>query len=271
MSCGCSKTGGCGCSTNKSNENVVSGPLGTTNIKKIIGVLSGKGGVGKTMVSSLLAVTLARQGYKVGILDADVTGPSIPKMFGLTNRDAYGDGKGLIPLISENLGIKLISINMMLEDDEAPVLWRGPIVGNMVKQFYTDVYWDELDFLIVDMPPGTSDVALSVVQEIPIDEMIMVTSPSKLVNMIVAKAINMARMTDVRIVGLVENMSYVKCECGKEIKLFNSDSSQDLSNRYGLEILSKIPLDPELSQHCDDGTIEMYSGNYLDKLVDKIK
>lgn len=271
MSCGCSKENkSCGCGS-KTVDQVTKGPLGSTKIGKIIGVLSGKGGVGKTMVSSLLAVSLARQGYRVGILDADVTGPSIPKMFGLTNRDAYGDGKGLIPLLSEQLGIKIISINMMLEDDEAPVLWRGPIVGNMVKQFYTDVYWEEIDYLIVDMPPGTSDVSLSVVQEIPIDEMVMVTSPSKLVSMIVAKAINMARMTDVRVVGLVENMSYVKCECGKEIKLFKTDASEDLADRYGLPLLARIPLDVELSTYCDEGTIEEYSGNYLNQLIEKIK
>lgn len=267
MSCGCSKNGGC---SSMMNDNVVKGPLGSTNIKKIIGILSGKGGVGKTMISALLATSLAKKGYKVGILDADVTGPSIPKMFGLSNRDAYGDGKGLIPLVSDSLGIKIISINMMLENDETPVLWRGPIVGNMVKQFYTDVYWDELDFLIVDMPPGTSDVSLSVVQEIPIDEIIMVTTPSKLVNMIVAKAINMARMVEVKLVGLVNNMAYIKCDCGQELKLFKEDYSIDLSLRYGLEILAKIALDSNLSQLCDDGKIEEYQDIYLQRLIDKV-
>lgn len=246
-------------------------PLPSTKIGKIIGVLSGKGGVGKSMVSSLIAVSLANKGYKVGILDGDITGPSIGKMFGLENREIYGDETGIVPILSSVLNIKIVSMNMFLESDENPCLLRGPIVGNFVKQFYTDVYWQELDYLIIDMPPGTSDVSLSVIQEIPIDEIVMVTSPSKLVSMIVAKAINMARMTGIRISGLVENMSYIKCEhCHQNTRLYDEKITLELSNRYQVQILDHIPLDPNLSLLCDKGEIEKANVDYLDNTVKNI-
>lgn len=244
-------------------------PTDDTVIKKIVGVLSGKGGVGKSMVSSLLAVELAEKGYKVGILDADITGPSIPKMFNLHNQ-LMGDEKGIFPAVT-TLGIKVISINMMLENEEDPVLWRGPLLGNLIKQFYTEVHWGELDYLLIDMPPGTSDVAISVVQQIPVDEFVMVTTPSKLVSMVVAKAINMTKEVQKPVVGLVENMAYVVCdECGHQINIYKNDDTADVAERYGLEVVAKLPLDPELANEADEGNIENYSGGYLKDLVAKL-
>lgn len=268
MACSNGSCNGCsGCTP----QNVSSVPIAGTNINKIIGILSGKGGVGKTMVSSLIAVGLAKAGYRVGIMDADITGPSIPKMFGLEHTEVYGDENGISPLVTTDLGIKVISVNMMLPDDEDPALWRGPIIGNMIKQFYTNVYWDELDYLIIDMPPGTSDVALNVVQEIPIDGLIMVTNPGRLVNMIVAKTIKMAQLTKVKVIGLVENMSYIKCDdCGHEIHIYDEAAINDIVSRYHLEILAKIPLDPKLGQFCELGNIEAITDEYLSELIKKL-
>lgn len=241
-----------------------------TNIKKIVGVLSGKGGVGKSMVSSLLAVELAQQGYKVGIMDADITGPSIPKMFGLRGQ-LYGDEKGVFPAVT-TLGIKVVSVNMMLENEDDAVLWRGPILGSMITQFYTEVHWGELDYLLIDMPPGTSDVAISVIQQIPVDEFVMVTTPSKLVSMVVGKAINMAKQVNKPITGLVENMAYIKCdECGHEIKLYKNDDTDEVASKYGLEVLARIPMDAELAYDADEGSIEAYNGEVLKDLVEKLK
>ena len=269
----CNEREGCthDCSTCSQNcgERVEIKPTDDTKIKKIIGVLSGKGGVGKSMVSSLLAVTLAQKGYKVGIMDADITGPSIPKMFNLKTQ-LYGDEKGIFPATS-TLGIKVVSINMMLENEDAPVLWRGPILGGIIRQFYTEVHWGELDYLLIDMPPGTSDVAISIVQEIPVDNFVMVTTPSKLVSMVVGKAINMAKEVKKPIVGLVENMAFVKCdECGHEIKIYSSDETEATAKKYELEVLGKLPIDPILANYADEGEIENYDGAYLDKLVEKL-
>ena len=269
----CNEREGCthDCSTCSQNcgERVEIKPTDDTKIKKIIGVLSGKGGVGKSMVSSLLAVSLAQKGYKVGIMDADITGPSIPKMFNLKTQ-LYGDEKGIFPATS-TLGIKVVSINMMLENEDAPVLWRGPILGGIIRQFYTEVHWGELDYLLIDMPPGTSDVAISIVQEIPVDSFVMVTTPSKLVSMVVGKAINMAKEVKKPIVGLVENMAFVKCdECGHEIKIYNNDETETTAKKYELEVLGKLPIDPILANYADEGEIENYDGAYLDNLVEKL-
>ena len=245
-------------------------PTADTKIKKIVGVLSGKGGVGKSMVSALLAVQLAEQGYSVGIMDADITGPSIPKMFGL-NQQLYGAEEGIFPAVS-TLGIKVVSINMMLENEDDAVLWRGPILGGLIKQFYTEVHWGELDYLLIDMPPGTSDIAISVIQQIPVDEFIMVTTPSKLVSMVVGKAINMAKTVNKPIVGLVENMAYVKCDaCGHEINIYRNDETAATAEKYGLEVVGKLPIDPELANDADEGNIESFKGDYLKALSEKLK
>ncbi|MBQ0035752.1 MAG: Mrp/NBP35 family ATP-binding protein, partial [Firmicutes bacterium] len=228
------------CEQNCSERIELAKTLDDVKIGKIIGVLSGKGGVGKSMVTSLLAVELAQKGYKVGIMDADITGPSIPKMFNL-NSQLYGDEIGIFPAIS-TLGIEVISINNMLENEDVPVLWRGPILGGVIKQFYSEVHWGELDYLLIDMPPGTSDVAISIIQQIPVDSFVMVTTPSKLVSMVVGKAINMTKQVNKEIVGLVENMAYVKCdECGHEINIYQNDVTQEVADKYGLEVVGKLP------------------------------
>ena len=256
------------CSQNCGEKEVIK-PTSDTKISKIIGVLSGKGGVGKSMVSALLAVELAQKGYKVGIMDADITGPSIPKMFNL-NTQLYGDELGIFPATS-TLGIKVVSINMMLENEDAPVLWRGPILGGVIRQFYTEVHWGELDYLLIDMPPGTSDVAISIIQDIPVDSFVMVSTPSKLVSMVVGKAINMAKEVDKPIVGLVENMAYVKCDaCGHEINIYNNDDTEATAKKYNLEVLAKLPIDSVLANFADEGEIESYSNNYLEKLISKL-
>ena len=270
----CAEREGCShdCSTcgQNCNERIeVRTPLKDTKIKKIIGVLSGKGGVGKSMVSSLLAVELAQKGYRVGIMDADITGPSIPKMFNLTSQ-LFGDEEGIFPAVS-TLGIEVVSINNMLENEDVPVLWRGPILGGIIRQFYTEVHWGELDYLIIDMPPGTSDVAISIIQEIPVDEFVMVTTPSKLVSMVVGKAINMAKQVNKPITGLVENMAYIKCEeCGHEMAIYKNDVTAETAEKYGLEVLAKLPIDPDLANEADEGNIESYDGNLLEGLINKL-
>ncbi len=242
-------------------------PLESTNIKHIIGVLSGKGGVGKSMISSLLAIELAKRGFSVGILDADITGPSIPKMFDI-EATAYGDDKGIYPNLSKKYQIKIVSAAMLLESEDTPVLWRGPIVSGMVEQFYHQVYWTNLDYLIVDMPPGTSDVALTVGQSLPLDGIVMVTSPSKLVSSVVSKAIVMADKMNTQVLALVENMAYVKCpNCDEKIMLYQNDVSQELAQKYNLKLMAALPLEPKLANLADEGLIEEYSEDYLNELV----
>lgn len=244
-------------------------PTSDTKINKIVGILSGKGGVGKSMVSAMLAVELARKGYRVGIMDADITGPSIPKMFGL-NVQLFGDEEGIYPA-ETSLGIKTVSINMMLENEDDAVLWRGPILGGLIKQFYTEVHWGELDYLLIDMPPGTSDIAISVIQQIPVDEFVMVTTPSKLVSMVVGKAINMAKTVSKPIAGLIENMAFIKCdECGHEISIYKNDVTQETAEKYGLKVLAKLPMDPDLANDADEGHIENYEGNLLEQLIENL-
>ena len=259
----------CGSCGQDCSSRVEINPTDDTNIKKIVGVLSGKGGVGKSMVSSLLAVELARKGYRVGIMDADITGPSIPNMFNLHGQ-LMGDEKGIYPL-ETSLGIKVISINNMLESEEDPVLWRGPMLGGLIRQFYTEVHWGELDYLLIDMPPGTSDVAISIIQQIPVDEFVMVTTPSKLVSMVVSKAINMTKEVSKPIVGLIENMAYVKCDkCGNEITIYQSDETPQVAEKHGLSVLAKLPLNPDLANLADDGLIEKYDEDYMKDLVNAL-
>ena len=235
-------------------------------VGKVFGVVSGKGGVGKSMVTSQLAVLLRRRGLKVGILDADVTGPSIPKAFGVRQR-AMGDERGMLP-VSTSGGIELISVNLLLDDETDPVLWRGPVIGGVVTQFWTDVIWD-VDYLLVDMPPGTGDVALSVFQSLPLDGVIIVASPQELVGMVVEKAVKMAEMMDIPIVGVVENMSYLLCpDCGREIPLFGQGKTQAAADAHHIPLLARMPLDPQLAQLCDQGRIEDFQGGWLDGTAD---
>ena len=259
----------CGSCGQDCSSRVEINPTDDTNIRKIVGVLSGKGGVGKSMVSSLLAVELARKGYSVGIMDADITGPSIPNMFNLHGQ-LMGDEKGIYPM-ETSLGIKVVSINNMLENEEDPVLWRGPMLGGLIRQFYTEVHWGELDYLLIDMPPGTSDVAISIIQQIPVDEFVMVTTPSKLVSMVVSKAINMTKEVNKPIVGLIENMAYVKCDkCGNEITIYQNDETPQVAEKHGLRVLAKLPLNPELANLADDGLIEKYNENYMEDLINAL-
>lgn len=234
-------------------------------VGKIFGVVSGKGGVGKSMVTSQLAVLMHRLRYKTGVLDADVTGPSIPKAFGVHQR-ALGDERGMMPVETAS-GIQLMSVNLLLDDETDPVLWRGPVIGGVVTQFWTDVIWD-VDYLFVDMPPGTGDVALSVFQSLPLDGVIIVASPQELVSMVVEKAVKMAEMMNIPIVGVVENMSYLLCpDCGKEIPLFGAGKTQAAADAHHIPLLARMPIDPALAQLTDLGRIEDFTGDWLGNVV----
>lgn len=223
-----------------------------SSIKKVIGVVSGKGGVGKSFVTAGLASKMRKKGYEVGILDADITGPSIPKMFGV-HGPAVGNDMGIDPIQAED-GTKIMSINLLMDDEEAPVVWRGPVIAGAVKQFWTDVIWGDLDYLFVDMPPGTGDVPLTVFQSLPVDGIIIVTSPQELVQMIVKKAYNMAGMMNIPVLGVVENYSYLKCpDCGKEISLFGESHIDEAAKELGIDVLGKLPLDPKSAQAADEG------------------
>ena len=238
-------------------------------VGKVFGVVSGKGGVGKSMVTSQLAVLMARKGYKVGVLDADVTGPSIPKAFGVHQR-AMADDRGMLPVPTAG-GIQLMSVNLLLDNETDPVLWRGPVIGGVVTQFWTDVVWD-VDYLFVDMPPGTGDVALSVFQSLPLDGIIIVASPQELVSMVVEKAVKMAEMMDIPIVGVVENMSYLICpDCGKEIPLFGQGKTQAAAEAHSLKLLARMPIDPKLAELADAGRIEDFQGRWLIPVADVLE
>lgn len=243
-------------------------PHALSSIKKVIGVVSGKGGVGKSMTSAMLAVLLNRRGYKTGVLDADITGPSIPRLFGVKG-PATGDGESLNP-VSSRTGVEIMSINLLLDDPEAPVVWRGPVIAGAVKQFWQEVVWD-VDFLFVDMPPGTGDVPLTVFQTLPVDGIVIVSSPQELVGMIVGKAVQMAQMMHVPILGLVENMSYAVCpDCGKHINVFGDSHVDEIADKYKLPVLAKMPIDPELAKEADAGMIEMFAGDYLDNAAQTV-
>ena len=233
-----------------------------SDIKKVIGVVSGKGGVGKSFVTASLANEMASKGYRVGILDADITGPSIPRMYGIKG-SATADDNGIYPILTKN-DIKIMSINLLLPQEEAPVIWRGPILANMVKQFWTDVIWGELDYLFVDMPPGTGDVPLTVFQSLPVDGIVIVSSPQDLVHMIVRKAYNMAKMMNVPVIGLVENYSFVKCpDCGKEIYVFGESKVDAIGAELGVPVIAKMPLEPELAAIVDAGGYADVINEYL--------
>ena len=239
-----------------------------SSVKKVIGVCSGKGGVGKSLVTSILAARLARDGYNVGILDADITGPSIPQAFGLKGSLKGDENKNIIPATTHS-GIKAVSVNLLLENADAPVLWRGPVIAGLVKQFWTDVNWGTLDVLLIDMPPGTGDVPLTVFQSIPVDGIVLVSTPQDLVSMIVNKARNMALMMQVKVLGFVENMSYVKCgKCGEEIKLFGDNNNvEKAASEMGVTVLDKLPLDPDITKLVDAGDIEKIPAGNLDGTV----
>ncbi|MBD5083253.1 MAG: Mrp/NBP35 family ATP-binding protein [Clostridiales bacterium] len=241
-----------------------------SNIKKVIGVVSGKGGVGKSLVSCLLASKCRKAGLKVGILDADITGPSVPKSFGVNSR-AMQDEECLLPNVTES-GIKMMSINLLLEDVNSPVVWRGPVISGVIEQFWTDVRWGELDYLFVDMPPGTGDVALTVFQSLPIDGIVIVSTPQDLVKMIVNKALNMAKMMNVPVLGLVENMSYFECpDCGKRFEIFGKSAIDETAAELGLPVLAKLPINPEINRLVDDGKIEEVECKELNEFVEALK
>ena len=254
------------CSANcssKEKKSLTEAPHELSSVKHIIAVVSGKGGVGKSLVTSMLAVNMQRLGYKTAILDADITGPSIPKAFGV-KQGVDGDNNGMIPPTTTS-GIDIMSVNLMREDETKPVVWRGPVIAGAVKQFWTDTIWHNIDYMFIDCPPGTGDVPLTVFQSIPIDGVVIVSSPQELVSMIVEKAANMAKMMNVPVYGLVENMSYVKCpDCGKEIKVFGDSHIDQIAEKFGYDLLGRIPMDPKLAALVDKGWIEMMNNDYLD-------
>lgn len=258
------------CPSRKSPADLIEKPNPLSHVGKVIGVVSGKGGVGKSLVTSLLAVLLNRRGLHTGVLDADVTGPSIPKVFGVHGK-VQGNDHGIFPAKTKT-GIDIISVNLLLDDESAPVVWRGPLIGNIVKQFWTDVIWDKVDCLFVDMPPGTGDVPLTVFQSVPVDGIVVVTSPQELVSLIVSKAVNMAKMMNIPIVGIVENMSYVKCpDCGKEIKVFGESHLDETAEKYDLNILGRLPIDPDVARKCDAGLVEDIEAPWLKQAADAVQ
>ncbi len=251
------------CASRTAPQDLHEKPNEYTHVKKVIGVVSGKGGVGKSLVTSLLAVLTARQGYQTAILDADMTGPSIPRAFGI-HEQALSSEIGILPARSKT-GIRIISLNLLLENETDPVVWRGPVIASAVKQFWTDVAWGDVDFMFVDMPPGTGDVPLTVFQSLPIDGIVVVATPQQLVGMIVEKAVNMAGMMKIPVLGLVENMSYAVCpDCGKHIPVFGESHVAEVAAKYSLPVLGRIPINPKLAAACDAGLIELFEGDWLD-------
>ena len=251
-------------------EDFLEKPHELSSVRKVVGVVSGKGGVGKSLVTSMLAVLLNRRGHHTAIMDADITGPSIPKAFGLHEK-ASGMGEAILPVRTKT-GVDVISINLLLENESDPVVWRGPVIAGVVKQFWTDVIWNDVDFLFVDMPPGTGDVPLTVFQSIPLDGIVVVASPQELVEMVVEKAVKMARLMNIPILGIVENMSYVECpDCGRRINIFGESHVDEIAARYGLPVLAKLPLDPALASVCDKGVVELFEGDWMDSAADAVE
>ena len=243
-----------------------------SSVKKVIGVVSGKGGVGKSLVTSLMACRMRAENFRVGILDADITGPSIPKAFGVHEQiRVTPDGRLLVPAETAT-GIQIISSNMILDHETDPVIWRGPVIAGAVKQFWSETYWENIDYMFVDTPPGTGDVPLTVFQSLPVDGIIIVTSPQELVSMIVTKAVNMAKKMNIPIVGLVENMSYLECpDCGKKISVFGESHVEEVAKENEIPVLAKIPIRPEITKSVDEGTVEYVKAEFLDTAVEAIK
>lgn len=258
------------CPSRKDPNSLIEPQNKMSRVKKVIGVVSGKGGVGKSSVTSMLAVMMQRRNFKTAVLDADITGPSIPKCFGIHEK-AVGCEDGIIP-VKTKTGIELMSINLLLDNETSPVVWRGPVIAGAIKQFWSDVIWNDVDYMFVDLPPGTGDATLTVFQSLPLDGIIIVTSPQELVSMIVSKAVEMANMMNVPIIGLVENYSYVKCpECGEIFKIFGESHIDEVAAKYGLNVIGKLPMDPNLAAACDRGTVEMFEGDWLKDTADIIE
>ncbi len=264
------------CSTCSSNcgskkESLLAPANAGSNVKRVIGVVSGKGGVGKSMVTGMLAVAMNRRELKTAILDADITGPSIPKMFGVKGPVTGNEAGSIIPAETKT-GIKVMSLNLLLDEETTPVVWRGPVIAGTVKQFWTDVAWGDIDWMFVDMPPGTGDVPLTVFQSLPLDGIVIVTSPQELVSMIVEKAVRMAQLMSIPVLGIVENMSYLKCpDCGKEIKVFGESNIEETARQYGLDVLARVPIDPALASLCDKGVIELLECDCADTAADAVE
>ena len=253
---------GSNCSSRTEPQNLQAPPHAGTHVKHVIAVVSGKGGVGKSLVTSLMAVQMRRRGFKTAILDADITGPSIPKVFGIKDR-ATGDESGILP-VKTKTGIEVMSMNLLLEDAASPVVWRGPVIAGAVKQFWTDVMWGDIDYMFVDMPPGTGDVPLTVFQSLPVDGILVITSPQELVSLIVEKALKMSEIMHVPVLGLIENMSYFECpNCHEKHEIFGPSHVEASAQKYEIPHTAKLPIDPEFAAHCDKGDIESYPADYL--------
>lgn len=259
------------CSSNQNTpESFIEKLNDLSSVKKVIGIVSGKGGVGKTLVTSMLAVTMNRRGYKTAVLDADITGPSIPKAFGIKQK-CMGNEFGIIPVTTKT-GIDIMSVNLLLPNETDPVVWRGPVIAGTVKQFWTDVIWKDIDYMFVDMPPGTGDVPLTVFQSIPLDGIVIVTSPQELVSMIVSKAVKMAEMMNIPILGIVENMSYFECpDCKKRYNIFGDSHIDEIAAEQNTKVLAKLPITPSLAKCTDTGTIELFVGDFIDPAADEIE
>ena len=263
-------TCGADCASREKPESLLEAQNAFSNVKKVIAVVSGKGGVGKSLVTSLLAVLTKRNGNSAAILDADITGPSIPKMFGIHDK-AMGTEDGILPVESRT-GVKMMSVNLLLENDTDPVIWRGALIAGTVKQFWTDVMWGDVDYMFVDMPPGTGDVPLTVFQSLPVDGIIIVTSPQELVGMIVEKAAKMAKMMNIPVLGLVENMSWIGCpDCGKKIYPFGESQTAKVALEEGIPLLAQLPIDPAIARECDTGVIELFNEDWLNPVLDAVE
>ena len=257
------------CSSRQQPESLIEKPHELSSVKKVIGVVSGKGGVGKSLVTSLLAVTMQRRGFKAAVLDADITGPSIPKAFGIKEK-AQGTENGIIPCKTKT-GIEIMSVNLLLENDTDPVVWRGPVIAGAVKQFWTDVIWNDIDFMFVDMPPGTGDVPLTVFQSLPLDGIVIVASPQELVGMIVEKAAKMAGLMNIPLIAFAENMAYFECpDCGKKHSIFGESHMDEIAKAYNVDTVARIPINNKLAAAVDAGAIELFNGNWLDNIADKL-